>query len=1262
MQPEAHIHANPFPGLRPFESNENHLFFGRDGQSDELLRRLRERRFVAVVGTSGSGKSSLVRAGLLPSLHGGFMISAGSSWRVTIFRPGGNPIGALATALNSEDSLLPRGTADAAIQRSITEATLRRSSSGLADVVKQARIPAHENLLVVVDQFEEVFRYKKTDDAPRPEDDAAAFVKLLLEATRQRDVPVYVIITMRSDFLGDCSQFRDLPEAINEGQYLIPRMTRDQRREAITGPIAVGGATVTPRLVNRLLNDVGDNPDQLPILQHALMRTWQQWARGDHAAPIDTTDYESIGGMREALSRHADKAYDELPTERDRRIAERMFKLLTERGTDNREIRRPTRLKEICAVTEADEGEVAAVIESFRREGRSFLMPPASVPLGADSLIDISHESLIRGWHRLEKWVDDEALSARIYRRLAETAALYRADEAGLWREPDLPIALAWRDASHPNAAWGARYSPDFDEAMEFLEESKRARDDERKDRERQRRKTLRLTQALATVLLVGFLLSLGLFVFANRKRKEALALTLKAEASALRATQAETVARDERDRAERGKQEAQAARDEARKSKDQAERKAKEASDALRAAKESQLLAEHAKVEAQHSAELAQLNERKAHEALVEMEQQRKLVARLTRRMARLQMDYSPIILDMADRLMQVATPEEKAYWHALKGNAFLTIKNENAAISELTAALGDDAQSPDSQSPDDRNPYALTSRSYAYLLAGQTEKGVEDARAAVKQSPGNPAAYENLIIGLGILGRYDEAKDALRDGLKSFMHSGYGEYSENEVSPEIEQETGQKIIYAESNDALIAINYEMANLAAASGKDFPSALAEADNVARKPPGSMDTDNKASKRPAPADAYLFALNWAWLHQKFNPKDYGALAAQGALWERAGFPQRAALAYAKFSCEHQVKHDGRYEELSRWVKGRTMALHLRDLPCPVPEPPETPPDARRLSVAAIASMYSGTQDPLALLNRAVETDPTNLDMRINRGQFLFNSGNFVGAQREFDAILKQAPGNAGVRVYRALASMKAGLGATHDDIRRDIKEARRLDPSVVPDIYNLNRYADQISKILAEKSLDDAVDFFARGARYNPPLPDPYYVMAKLLNGGGRYDEALKAINVAIAMRSDRVEFYKERATAEEGKLRVEAERSGGQVNARRKTEIAHDEARGYGEAGDALRKFGEAGGALDAYSHSLKVLDQIAAEKGIEEVHCEVEMILEKITRIHVEDLKVTPANAAEYLGTFVSELKAISKIVKDEMARLSSAHPARQ
>jgi len=559
---------NPFPGLRPFETDENNLFFGRDGQSDELLERLRRARFLAVVGTSGSGKSSLIRAGLLPALYGGLMGDAGSSWRIAIHRPGGDPIGNLAEALARKDIFGAENNSE--IQKTLIETTLRRSSIGLIDVARQGRMQPHENLLVVVDQFEELFRFKQAHSG----DDATAFVKLLLEAGAQSELPIYIVLTMRSDFLGDCSQFAGLPEAINKGQYLIPRMSRDERRSAIVGPVAVGAAEITTPLVNRLLNDVGDNPDQLPILQHALMRTWDYWAaHRRNGQPIALEDYESIGGMAEALSLHADEAWAELPTERSRQVAERLFKELTEKGADNRETRRPSQVSEICGAAEASSEEVSEVIEVFRREGRSFLMPPAGVHLADDTIIDISHESLIRNWDRLQTWVDEEAQSARIYHRLAESAVLHRDGKEGLLIDPALQIALDWRDTSKPNPEWGKRYHLEYDQALKYLENSRLARETAQLERERQRNAELErarhereqaeqfaAAQASSAKRLRWLAAGMAVMcVVAGAAAILAFLLWIQAKSNAARALEAQNRAVLEREKADEASQNAQA-------------------------------------------------------------------------------------------------------------------------------------------------------------------------------------------------------------------------------------------------------------------------------------------------------------------------------------------------------------------------------------------------------------------------------------------------------------------------------------------------------------------------------------------------------------------------------------------------------------------------------------------------------------------------------------------------------------------------------
>ncbi|HEY6230354.1 MAG TPA: hypothetical protein VIW64_03735, partial [Pyrinomonadaceae bacterium] len=625
---------NPFPGLRPFELDESNLFFGREGQSDELVARLQRTRFLAVVGTSGSGKSSLIRAGLLPALYGGLMGDAGSSWRIAMLRPGNDPIGNLAAAMGQPE-VFGADDQDPEFQNTIIETTLRRSTLGLVDATKQAQMSAHENLLIVVDQFEELFRFKEARKETGPEDDAAAFVQLLLNASAPGGVPVYVVLTMRSDFLGDCSQFAGLPEAINRGQYLIPRMSRDERRAAITGPVAVEGGEITLPLVNRLLNDVGDNPDQLPILQHALMRSWDYLAQHRrNGEPLELKHYEAIGTMSDALSLHADEAFAELPDERRRLIAEKLFKLLTERGADNRETRRPTTLAEICAVTKANEDDVVKVIDVFRAEGRSFLMPPIVNELHSDTVIDISHESLIRNWKRLTQWVNEEAESARMYRRLADATTSFGPGEflpAGL-----LDNALEWRTNNNPNAAWAERYCPAteaevvFEQVMAFIAASAQARADASAQRERQRNAELerekrereqaehfaeqqqraaRRLRWLVAGMAVMFLLALATAGYAMVQRRQALAnarIAGEREAEALKQKEALAAALLVKERAEKAREVSDKAREISEAGRMQA----------IRDAQEKARIAEKEKVKAQTEQRRAETEARRNSKA----------------------------------------------------------------------------------------------------------------------------------------------------------------------------------------------------------------------------------------------------------------------------------------------------------------------------------------------------------------------------------------------------------------------------------------------------------------------------------------------------------------------------------------------------------------------------------------------------------------------------------------------------------------------
>jgi len=553
---------NPFPGLRPFTIEENHLFFGRKGQSEDVLKNLSDNRFVAVMGASGSGKSSLIYCGVVPILHQGHIPGKGKKWQVVNIRPGDDPIKNLLEGLSLKEGSVNRevDTAKEEMLRPILES----GSKGLVEAVKTLRRGSGDNYFILIDQFEELFRYRMSGDDQPGMSDSEAFVDLLVEAVQQEEEPVYIILTMRSDFIGECAHFQELTKLINQSNYLVPQMTRKDFREAITGPVEVGGATIESELVEKLLHDVGDNPDQLPILQHAMMRTWDYWMQLENPGkPISISDYDAIGTMAKALSDHANEAFDELSPE-EKELCESLFKTLTEKGADNKGIRHPTRVEVIAAIAQTETDKIIKVVENFRAAGRSFLVPAVPRELDKDSIIDLSHESLMRVWDRLIVWVDEESMAISMYNRLADASEMYQEGKTGLWKPPDLQLALNWRKKQQPTLIWAERYNPAFERAMVYLDTSEKEFIAEEENKVRQQRRALRRTRITALIMGAAAILSIGFMLFAldqkveaDKQRLVAEDKTVEAETQRTIAVENEKTANTERLRAEQNAEEA---------------------------------------------------------------------------------------------------------------------------------------------------------------------------------------------------------------------------------------------------------------------------------------------------------------------------------------------------------------------------------------------------------------------------------------------------------------------------------------------------------------------------------------------------------------------------------------------------------------------------------------------------------------------------------------------------------------------------------
>ncbi|HJU20235.1 MAG TPA: hypothetical protein VJ770_27600 [Stellaceae bacterium] len=562
----------PFPGLRPFAFADREFFFGREDQHYELYRRLDRSRFIAVVGSSGSGKSSLVRAGLHPLIAEESAENAGRVWHWLEMHPGDAPLKSLAAALAG---LAPAGDDPAAEagRRERFLYMLRQSRFGIGEIIDGLGDLGGTSILLLVDQFEELFRYAAGTDRAGGRageaawrDEAIQFVRLLLHASREPGRAFHVLLTMRSDFVGDCARFDDLPEAVSASQFLVPALTRDQREAVIRGPIEKAGATIDAMLVERLLNDAGDELDQLPVLQHCLMRLWEeaQRSRPGERPHLTPQDYRAVGGIAHALSRHADEIMAGLPD--DALAVEQVFRALSERDTEGRATRRALPFARLVAETGIPEEILRRVLDRFRADHCSFLVPsPAQHrALVPETRIDVGHEALLRRWDRISAEpaveVGGEARPGGWLRQEADDGQIYRALLALLEGGRTLPLDQVemrwnWWNERPRTEAWAERYGGHIERVRRLFDDSRDALavDAARRETERKRQRRSFFLVTAGFVISVIFAVVAGLEWFAaDRARLNAEAQTQNALAAKAVAEKEKTEAQRQRARAEK--------------------------------------------------------------------------------------------------------------------------------------------------------------------------------------------------------------------------------------------------------------------------------------------------------------------------------------------------------------------------------------------------------------------------------------------------------------------------------------------------------------------------------------------------------------------------------------------------------------------------------------------------------------------------------------------------------------------------------------
>jgi TPR repeat protein len=497
--------ARPYPGLRPFEANEWSIFFGRERMIDEVIERLAVNNLVLIHGASGSGKSSLVRAGVMPKLERQHQ-RRDSPWLTCTMRPSGGPLWNLA----AEFARLEGSAGDSKRIATIVGQFSARDAS-LVSIAGRLDGLAGKSLCVLVDQFEELFRFEKHTSR----EEAEVFVDLIVRAAAADEntstgTNVHVIVTMRSEFLGECARFDGLAEAINQTQYLVPRMDDDALMRAVCRPATLFRGVVDDGLARRLIGSVRGRVDELPLLQHGLMLMWAEAVKRtppDQRVVLDGAIVDKAGGLAGLLSEHADAVTGAVaPDPSSGRIVERVFRELTDVSAENSAIRRPRRFADLAAATGASPEQLRPIIDAFRAPDVAFLTPYSPAPIEAATEIDISHEALIRNWRRVsldnDGWLKQEFDDGLAWRSLLTEAEAFEKDPALVLS----PAATKYRSGLYEmhNEHWSLRYGGGWPLVGGLLEASRNAAEQALKKEALARKKDQRAHALIASLALLA--------------------------------------------------------------------------------------------------------------------------------------------------------------------------------------------------------------------------------------------------------------------------------------------------------------------------------------------------------------------------------------------------------------------------------------------------------------------------------------------------------------------------------------------------------------------------------------------------------------------------------------------------------------------------------------------------------------------------------------------------------------------------------------
>ena len=646
---------NPFVGLRPYVEEDAVNFHGRDKEVENLLEIIQKNKLTALVGPPGSGKSSLINAGLIPRLQNGFLGQAGNEWTICRFRPGISPIENLCYSLVNNGALTADGKANTSDYKSYLETIRKYGKIGIVEIYKNSEIYNKKNLLIIIDQLEDIFRFNRYFDYEKEGDDDL-LLEIVSRTVQVKETSIYFLISIQSRYSGDLAQYIRLQEIISKSQYAIQNLGVSGVQEIIEKNFKSNKIYFDLNTAEYIQDVINTDLSLLPNAQYLFFRLYEGLLNGNSektATTVNMSMLNDLGGIENSFFNGLEKFYVKL-SDAEKKTFEKILKALmsfeNERDSEEYET-----IEKIALISNLGNVEIAKFINQLKREfSEAFeLIPPKITGVVSKEsntydkkfIFTPNYESHLN-WELKEQWYNEENTAYKDYKEYSDAARKHLKKQGSLLISPVLDSALLWEQKPEINSSWANKYNLDFKTTLEFIHKSNRANQEKIKIEENRRIRTKKINKYIIAGCIVFIIVLLSSAIRFKILHNEASELKEVAEAK-------ERKANEDKEKIEKLKEEQESANKEltksAAKNKELQKKAEQKAEDALKARKSAefekekalsaQKLAEDEREKADEEKDKADEAKEKADKAK-EKEEQRKKFAITESQFSELRMD----------------------------------------------------------------------------------------------------------------------------------------------------------------------------------------------------------------------------------------------------------------------------------------------------------------------------------------------------------------------------------------------------------------------------------------------------------------------------------------------------------------------------------------------------------------------------------------------------------------------------------------------